>query len=183
MDLSFFDGFPVLRTQRLLLRELQPQDASAVFGVFSDAAVTRFYDVETMLDTAPAARFIAHMRARFAERAGVRWAIIEQASGQLLGSIGFNAINSYTHSAMVGYELARPAWGRGIATEALETIVRFGHERIGAKRVEALVMQGNEPSVRVLKKVGFEEEGTLRAYGYWKGRYHDLRMFSILKSA
>jgi ribosomal-protein-alanine N-acetyltransferase len=181
MTLDFFDRFPELQTQRLLLREIQLEDAPALFEIFSDPEVTRFYDVETMVDVAPAVRIVAQVRARFADRTGVRWAITEREGGRFIGSIGFNTINIHAHRAVVGYELARSAWGRGLATEALRRVVHFGHQRIGVNRIEAIVMQGNEASIRVLKKAGFEAEGVLRAYGYWKGRYHDLRMFSILR--
>jgi ribosomal-protein-alanine N-acetyltransferase len=181
MDLSFFDAFPALETARLLLRELNAGDGQALFAVFADDEVTRFYNVDTMDDVAPAQTIIARMRSRYTERVGIRWAIVDKADGRLIGTIGFNAIDASDHRAVVGYELARRAWGRGFATEALSRVVQYGHAKIGLNRIEAAVMKGNEASVRVLRKVGFEEEGILRAYGYWKAEYHDLRIFSILR--
>jgi RimJ/RimL family protein N-acetyltransferase len=78
MDLGFFDAFPSLETQRLLLRDMNEGDAPALFEVFADAEVTRFYNVDTMIDVAPACAIIAQMRARFGGRLGIRWAIVDR---------------------------------------------------------------------------------------------------------
>jgi ribosomal-protein-alanine N-acetyltransferase len=106
---------------------------------------------------------------------------VEKSDGGFLGTLGFNAFNAMSDRGVLGYELGRRAWGKGFATEAVREVVRFGHAQAGLNRIEAVVMPGNEASVNVLRKVGFEEEGLLRAFGRWKGRYHDLRMFSILR--
>ncbi len=182
LNLEIFGAFPVLDTPRLRLRAMTPEDSGALLDVFGDDEVTRFYDVETMTEEAQAAAVIARMGARFADKLGIRWAIVDRADDRLMGSIGFNAISTWADRAALGYELARRAWGHGFATEAVREVVRFGHERMRLNRIEAAVMIGNEASVRVLRRVGFVEEGVLRAYGYWKGRYHDLRMFSIVRT-
>jgi hypothetical protein len=56
-----------------------------------------------------------------------------------------------------------------------------GHQTPGAVRIEATVMLDNEDSARVLRKAGFNEEGVLRAYGYWKVEHHDIWMFSVMR--
>jgi [ribosomal protein S5]-alanine N-acetyltransferase len=183
VNLDFFDSFPLLHTDRLELRELQVQDAHALFDVFSDDEVTRFYDVETMVEPGPAVQMVARMRQRFVDRAGIRWAITQKSDGCVIGTIGFNSITAWAHRGVIGYELLHRSWGQGLATEAAAEVVRFGHETMGLNRIEAAVMIGNESSVRVLQKLGFKEEGVMRAYGYWKGLYHDLRMFSVLRAA
>src|SRR4051812_11127295 len=64
VNLEFFDVFPVLTSERLLLRELCEDDAAALFEVLRDDEVTRYYDVETMTDVTAAAALIEHMRQR-----------------------------------------------------------------------------------------------------------------------
>jgi [ribosomal protein S5]-alanine N-acetyltransferase len=181
VNLSLFEQFPVLETERLRLRELVDDDAPQVFELFRHDEVTRYYDVETMTDVAPAQALITFMVQRYGSRAGIRWAIEDRLSRRFLGTIGFNTINQGAHKGLIGYELVPPAWGRGLATEAVRAVVRFGHDEIGLNRIEAVVMLENQASVRVLEKAGFSEEGVLRAFGYWKGGYHDLRVFSVLR--
>jgi [ribosomal protein S5]-alanine N-acetyltransferase len=64
----------------------------------------------------------------------------------------------------------------------MRAVIRFGFKEMALNRVEADVTPGNEASVRVLRKLGFVEEGLLRQRAYWKGRYHDLRFFSLLRN-
>lgn len=180
MNLDFFDVFPLLETPRLLLRELRDEDAEPLFAIFSDEEVTRFYDVETMDSVEAAHGIVARMRKRFEDGIGVRWAIVARDSGAMIGSCGYNQLAPAADRGVLGYELRRDRWGQGLATEAVQAMVAFGHRRMGLHRIEALVMLENEGSARVLRKAGFTEEGILRGYGRWKGRYHDLRMFSIL---
>jgi [ribosomal protein S5]-alanine N-acetyltransferase len=183
VNLECFDLFPVLETERLLLRELLAEDTSALFEVFRDHEVMRYYDVEPMTDIGAAGDLIREMRQRYTDRRGIRWAITDKVEGSFLGTIGLNRIDVVAGTAVLGYELGRYAWRRGFATEAVRAVVKFGHEVVGVRRVEAAVMLGNEASVRVLCKVGFDDEGVLAAHGHWKGQYHDLRMFSLLRAS
>jgi ribosomal-protein-alanine N-acetyltransferase len=66
--------------------------------------------------------------------------------------------------------------------EALQAILRYGFDTLNLYRVEALVIPGNTQSLRVLQKLGFQEEGLRRGYGYWKNQFWDLHCFSLLKS-
>lgn len=178
MNLQLFEEFPLLETPRLLLRELREGDVNAVFRVFSDPEVVRYYDISGLPNVDAAASLIEKLRQRYDSRGGIRWALVEKNSGNVVGTAGFNSMHTGFRRADVGYELSRQHWGHGFATEALERIKTFGHEHVGLQRIEATVMVGNDPSARVLQRCGFEEEGLLRAYGYWKGASHDLRMFS-----
>ena len=66
-------------------------------------------------------------------------------------------------------------------TEALRPMISLSFDRLGAHRLEAGVTVGNDGSARVLEKLGFIEEGTTRAGGFWRDQYHDLRMFGLLR--
>ncbi|MCB0183617.1 MAG: GNAT family N-acetyltransferase, partial [Caldilineaceae bacterium] len=87
----------------------------------------------------------------------------------------------HRHRGEIGYDLRQREWGKGIMAEALDAIIDFGFRDMGLQRVEALVMPENVASARLLRKLGFTEEGTLRDYDRFKGAFHDMRCFSILK--
>jgi ribosomal-protein-alanine N-acetyltransferase len=80
VNLSLFEQFPTIETERLRLRELLDEDAPAVFDLFRRQEVTRYYDVETMTDIAAARALITFMRERYANRAGIRWALEDSVS-------------------------------------------------------------------------------------------------------
>jgi ribosomal-protein-alanine N-acetyltransferase len=178
---SIFDAFPVLKTERLLLRQIRPSDTPSVFAIFSDPEVTRYYDQPTYTEMAQAETMVLRMQQRFAERRTVRWAIVRQADDELLGTCGFAEWKRHFNCAAIGYELARPFWRQGIMTEVLTAVLTFGFSQMQLNRIEAYVMTGNDASMSLLRKLGFQEEGLLHEYGYWQQAYHDLHLFALLK--
>ena len=179
MDRSF-ETFPILETKRLILRQLNAADAQEVFNVFSDSKVTEFYDLDTFTSLEQAEKLIERHYDRFANRSGLRWGIVRRENNSVIGTCG---LNLYRHSVSgeIGYELARQYWRRGIMTEALRSVINFGFERQGLNRIQALVITRNTASENLLLKLGFQEEGVLREYGFFKGEFHDLTCFSILR--
>jgi len=183
MDLDVvFDMFPQLETERLALREIGPGDAESLFAVLGDEEVTEFYDDEVFRDVSQASEQIQAWAAGFRARRCVRWGIARRESAEIVGSCGYYGFHGRHKRAGLGYELAQPFWRQGIMTEALGAILAFGFERIGLNRVEAVVMPGNEGSVKLLEGLGFHQEGVLREYEHWGSKgYVDLRMFSLLR--
>ncbi|MCP4357873.1 MAG: GNAT family N-acetyltransferase [Chloroflexi bacterium] len=178
---ALFDVFPVLGTSRLVLRPIRPSDAQAVYDIFSNTAVTRYYDQPTYTEMSQAERLISRMRQRFAERRTIRWAIARQTDDWLLGTCGYNDWKRHFNCAGVGYELGQAFWRQGIMTEVLTAVLQFGFNQMQLNRVEAYVMRGNTPSMNLLQRLNFQEEGVLREYGYWGRTYHDLHLFALLK--
>lgn len=176
-----FDEFPVLHTKRLALRQVRPSDAPALFAIFSNPAVTRYYDQPTFTELAQAEALAARMQQRFAEKRTIRWAITRADDDRLIGTCGFAEWKRHFHCAAIGYELAQGEWGQGIMTEVLTAVLTYGFTQMQLNRIEAYVMTGNTASMRLLQKLGFQEEGLLRQYGYWQNAYHDLHLFALLK--
>ncbi len=153
-------------------------DAEAVFEIFSDEEVLRYYDLEALSTREQALELIERQNALFQSKAGVRWGITLKTEGPVIGTCGLRLASSFCGE--VGYDLARAYWSQGIMTEALRAVLRFGFGRVGLHRIQAHVMIGNTASDRLLEKLGFQLEGVLRQYGHFKGAFHDLKSFSIL---
>ena len=81
---------------------------------------------------------------------------------------------------MFGYVLSPDCWGKGYMREALEAVVVCGFGPFALNRLEAWTLPGNAASERMLQKAGFHYEGTLRQRAWFKGAFHDFRMFSRL---
>ena len=102
-------------------------------------------------------------------------------SEELIGCIGLEFKDDvYRQSAELGYWLAEPFWGRGIATRAVDAIVEYAFNELGLKRVFAGVFASNPASARVLEKAGFRLEGRLRDHVTKHGRLMDLLMYGRL---
>jgi ribosomal-protein-alanine N-acetyltransferase len=174
-------SFPKLETERLLLREQNPEDAKAIFALFSEPAVTQFHNLDTFIDIEEALRLIERQKKRFESASGIRWGIVRKRDNTLIGSCGFTW-NKQTDSAEVGYELASSSWRQRIMTEALRAILRFGFEEIGLQFVVAEVMLDNTASKNLLGKLCFQSQGILKQHGFWKGKYHDLEQFVLTRT-
>lgn len=176
--------FPEIRTARLLLNQLSKSDRDAVFSIFSDPDVIEHYDVERFKAVEEADRLVEYFDARFESDTGIRWAIRHPQTGKLLGTCGYTNWNKYDHSAVIGYELAKESWGEGYAYEAVKAIIGFIFDdsfHFYVNRVEALILPSNVPSAKLIERIGFSFEGTLRGKCYWNDGFHDMNMFGLLR--
>jgi [ribosomal protein S5]-alanine N-acetyltransferase len=142
-----------LKTTRLILRQPLMSDAVEIFERYaSNAEVTRFLGWPRHRSVQDTEAFL-----RFSAQEWDRWPagpylIVSRADGQLLGSAGF-AFQT-PQEAMTGYVLAKDAWGKGFATEALTAIIDVASQ-IGVTRLFAPCHPENRASLRVLEKCRF----------------------------
>lgn len=172
--------FPVLSTPRLLLRALTPKDTAALHALFSRPEVTRFSNTPDAPSKARSARLASWMGKLHPSGKGCAWMIEVRASQTLAGAIRFNRFDKKWRSGVIGYELHPDFWGQGLMTEAVAAVVACGHTTFKLNRIEAWTMPGNPASDRVLEKAGFRHEGTLRQNAFFKGAFHDFRIFGRL---
>jgi ribosomal-protein-alanine N-acetyltransferase len=169
--------FPVLTTERLELRDVKIRDGSFYHQLLSVAEVTRFSDLPDRATTAQADRFVDWMSKLFSSGSGCAWLIEERTAGTPLGAIRINRIHKRWQWGEIGYESHPEFWGRGLMTEAVRAVVACGHGYFKLNRMEAWTLPGNDASDRVLVKAGFNYEGTLKQKAWFKGAFHDFRMF------
>jgi [ribosomal protein S5]-alanine N-acetyltransferase len=174
--------FPSLTTSRLRLRAPTAGDTAAFGAILSIPEVTRFSNTPDAPEEPLVEDFIRWMIKLHDDAIGCAWVIEDTASGAPIGAIRFNRFDKAWKYGVVGYELHPDFWGRGLATEALRAVVVCGHDRFRLNRIEAWTLPGNGASDRVLEKAGFRYEGTLRQRGWFKGAFHDFRMFGRVAS-
>ena len=156
----------LLTTHRLLLREFVEDDWPAVLAYQSDPRYLAGYPwTERTPDDVRACvqRFIAWQHER--PRTKFQLAITLGTAGPVIGNC----------------ELAPSMWGRGYATEAARAMLAFGFERLHLHRVWAWCLDENEPSARVLERLGLRREGTLLENRWFKGQWHHSRIYAILE--
>ena len=175
--------FPRLESERLNLRELDKNDAQAMFGIHSDSAAMRWYGSAPISDVEAAEKLIEVFKGwRQLPNPGVRWGIERKSDNRLLGSCGFFKWNRSWKSCTIGYELDREVWGKGYMREALSVIIPWGFQHMELNRLEAQIHPENAASIKLVHRLGFVEEGILREAGYWDGNYHNLLQYSLLLS-
>jgi ribosomal-protein-alanine N-acetyltransferase len=151
--------FPI-ETERLLLRPFKVDDAEALHAVWGDPAAARFGGPgwprpATVQDTL---RYLGPILAGQAERGYASWAVIEKASGRLIGDCGLFPADGVGPEIELAYGLAPDVWGRGYATEAAAACLLVGFDELGVERIVADVDPSNPGSIRVLEKIGMRLE-------------------------
>ena len=153
---------PTLETARLRLRPFASADADALFALHSSAFVLRYWDMPVWSERARAERFIEACERIAEEGSGARLAIDRLSDQAFIGWCALTRWNPGYRSASMGYCLDDAAWGHGYATEAAHALLQWAFDTLDLNRVQAETDTRNAASARVLEKLGFVHEGTLR---------------------
>jgi ribosomal-protein-alanine N-acetyltransferase len=172
---------PTLHTTRLRLRPFTDADGDALFALHSNAHVLRYWDSPPWSERARAERFIAACRQMADEGTGARLAIDRATDGTFIGWCGLTSWNPDYRSASLGYVLDDAAWGHGYATEAAGAVLRWAYDALDLNRVQAEADTRNAASARVLEKLGFVREGTLREDCVVNGDVSDSWVYGLLR--
>jgi ribosomal-protein-alanine N-acetyltransferase len=178
------DSIPRIETERLMLRAVFPSDAHDIFQLLSDPKVAKHHELDPFETVDQAHSLISHFTKWFQNDQAVRWAIVRKDDGELIGTCCFDTFHPKYQSVNVGYNVRSNRWGQGYATEAVHKIIDFAFTNgiVGpVNRIQAITVPANIASEKVLEKLGFEKEGLMRQYAYWKGEFHDMNLFSLLK--
>lgn len=178
------DSIPRLETERLKLRAVFPADSQAIFQLMSDPKVTEHHELRPFETIDQARDLISSFTGWFQNGQAVRWAIIRKEDSELIGTCCFDTFHPTYQSLNLGYNVRSDYWGQGYATEAVKTILEYAFANGIAgpvNRIQAITIPANLSSERVLEKLGFEKEGLMRKYGFWKGEFHDMNLFSLLR--
>ena len=173
-----FTTFPTLTTPRLLLREVTPDDAAAIFKLRSDERVMRYLGRPLHTDISETVQLIAAYRAGFAQNEGVTWAICLHEQPALIGTITFWKMDKVNHRAEIGYSLSADYWRQGIMDEAMTAAIEYCFRTLNFHSIEANTAPENEASGRILEKHGFVQEAYFRENFYFDGKFLDSRIYS-----
>lgn len=172
---------PTLRTARLLLRPFTEADTDAIFALQSNPRVLRYWDAPPWHERTQAERFIVRCKQMAQEGSGARLAIERTADGMFIGWCTLMNWDPTYRSAMLGYCFAEAAWGQGFATEAAGALLQWAFNTLDLNRVQSEADTRNAASARVLAKLGFLREGTLRENCIVDGEVSDSWVYGLLR--
>ena len=172
---------PTLHTARLRLRPFNDTDADPLFALHSSAYVLRYWDAPPWSERARAERFLTACRQMEEEGSGARLAMDRVSDSSFLGWCSLTRWNPDYRSASLGYCLGDAAWGHGYATEAARSVLQWAFATLDLNRVQAETDTRNAASARVLEKLGFVREGTLREDCVVNGEVSDSWVYGLIR--
>jgi [ribosomal protein S5]-alanine N-acetyltransferase len=177
VDRSFFRD---LTTKRLFLRAITSADTDLFFQEFSDPVVNEFiFDAEPCRSLDDARKWIDWYTNDVPDHH--RWVLVSKETGLRLGTCGFHKWDSSNNSTELGFEMLPEYWGKGYMAEAVTEALGFAFYIMKIRRVYATTYVANLRSQRLLEKLGFNQEGRLKDYFFFHGKYYDQFLYSLIK--
>lgn len=179
-----FNPFPVLHTERLVLRESTLNDADGFFALRSNPDVMKYISKPLAQSLEEIKELIVMYNAGSATNQFINWSIVLH-DGSMIGSIGLFHIKPEHDRAEIGYMLHPHHWRKGIISEAMKAVIQYGFGTMQLHSIEANIDPRNEASASILEKHGFVREGYFREsfYNNNSGTYEDAAIYSLVNDS
>lgn len=179
---KIFARMPRLETERIVMRRVSLDDIDDMYEYAKDATLTKYLTWSPHPDKAYTFEYVSYLQSRYKSGEFFDWAVTLRDGGKMIGTCGFTRFDFQHNSGEIGYVINSDYHGKGIATEAVSEVIRFGFERLGLNRIECKFMIENAASRRVMEKNSMTFEGVYRQGMLVKGIYRDIGVCSILRS-
>jgi RimJ/RimL family protein N-acetyltransferase len=163
---------PEIETARLRLRAFTPDDLDALSSIYGDPDVARGFITRKPKSKEETLAMLTRDIERFDKRGVGVWGVVDKENQELIGRAALQYLDR-TPEVEVSFILAKPYWGRGLATEAAEALLKYGFEGAGLERIVGVAHVDHVASHRVMEKAGMRYERDGRFYG------SDMRYYSI----
>ena len=178
-----FKKIPTLTTDRLVLRRIAVSDYKDMYEYSRLPQVTKYLLWSEHPSEQYTYEYLQRINSAYKKGDFCDWAVTLSDSGKMIGTCGFTSFDYENDRAEVGYVLNPAYWGQGIATEAVMAVMEFGFKELGANRIEAHFIEGNNASLRVMEKCGMRFEGMLRQYMLVKGEYKNIGFAAVTRDS
>ena len=152
-----FTPFPVLKTERLTLRQLSVNDEQEIFTLRSDSEINKYLDRQTATNINDARNFINKVNENINKNNSLYWAITLNDKNILLGTICLFGFSDENDKCEIGYELLTNFQGQGIMKEAAEKVIDYAFNTLKVQKMEAFFHRHNQRSLKLLEKLSFSD--------------------------
>jgi len=152
-----FAPFPILRTERLTLRQLVINDEQEIFTLRSDREINKYLDRQVSKTIDDARNFINKVNENINKNDSLYWAITLSDKNILVGTICLFSFSDENNKCEIGYELLTNFQGQGIMKEAVEKVIDYAFNTIKVQKIEAFFHRDNLSSIRLLDKFSFKQ--------------------------
>lgn len=173
-------SLPTINATRVTLRWISEADVDALYRIFSDPKVMRYWSTPPLADRDAAVLLLNEIHENFRSQTALKWGIALRSDDTLIGTV--TLFNFENQRAEIGYGLDRSHWGNGYMHEALQALIAYAFQELGLHRIEADVDPRNSASIRTVERLGFEREGYLRERWQVNGEIQDALFYGLLRS-
>jgi ribosomal-protein-alanine N-acetyltransferase len=180
MSTFSFLPFSNLESERLLLRQITPDDVNEIFALRSNPETMKYIPRPLATTKDDAMGHIKMIQDKIVSNEGINWAITKKGNPKMIGIIGHYRIRWEHFRSEIGYMLLPEHQGKGIITEAIQLLVDYGFNEMNMHSLEAIIDPENTASARVLEKNNFVKEAHFKENEFYDGKFLDAVVYSIL---
>ena len=175
------NSLPTITTPRLIMRWASEDDVDALYEVFSDPRVMRYWSSGPLPNREAAAAMQRDIAEGNRQDTMWKWGLALRETNKLIGTVTLFHLNLSNGRAEIGYAMGSAYWGNGYMNEALTALIIHAFDVLNLRRLEADVDPRNTPSVRTLERLGFQREGLLRERWHVGGELQDAFFYGLLR--
>ena len=166
-----FDSFPVVETDRLLLRKISVSDAEDIYQLRTNEEAMRYIKKPKLRSIDDVLELIKVMN----NPDRIQWGITIKNENKVIGTIGYHRIVKEHYRAEIGYMLDPAYWNTGLMSEAIAKVVDYGFTKMKLHSIEAIIDPGNIASRAILKKFNFIREAYFKENFFFEGKFFGYR--------
>ncbi|MFM9987985.1 GNAT family N-acetyltransferase [Flavobacterium sp.] len=183
MSAFSFLPFQNLESERLLLRQITSNDVNEIFELRSNPETMKYIPRPLVISIDEAMDHIKMIQDKIETNEGINWAITLKGSPKMIGIIGHYRIRWEHFRSEIGYMLLPEYHGKGLITEAIELMIKYGFDDMKMHSLEAIIDPDNTASARVLEKNNFVKEAHILQNEFYDGKFLDTVIYSILNNS
>lgn len=174
----------MLKGDKVILRPVKRSDISHFLRWFNDPELIKYLNMYLPMTEMAEEKWIEDLANSGTAGTDVHF-VVEMIDGDgstAIGTIGLHRISIKDHSALFGIAIGEKGyWSKGYGTEATRLILDYGFRQLNLHRIRSAAFAFNERSLKLHKRVGFQEEGRQREAIFKSGEYHDIVEFGLLR--
>jgi ribosomal-protein-alanine N-acetyltransferase len=178
-----FNPFPILETERLVLRRTVLDDAKDYFFLRSSPKAMKHICKPLHTSIEDTKNMIYKINEMISFNDGISWAVCLKTDNKMIGSVSFHRIEKEHYRAEIGYMLHPDYWRQGIVSEAVEAIISYGFNTLNLHSIEAHIDPTNIGSEKVLQKFNFVKEAYFKENYFYNGQFLDTAVYSLLRNS
>ena len=176
-----FDPFPVLETERLVLRAITENDIDAMFYLRTNDELMRYIARPRPTNAEEVLPLLHRIQNNVATNEGIAWAMTMKGDGRMMGHMSYHVLFKENYRAEIGYMMREEYHGKGIMDEAIKATIDYGFNKLGLHSIEAHVNPANAASRKLLERNNFTQEAYFKENIFWNGKFEDTVVYSLLK--
>jgi ribosomal-protein-alanine N-acetyltransferase len=180
MNEKVFEPFPILETDRIILRHIKEDDITGIYRFYSGNDALNYIARDLFTEKEQAVEKINLFQKNYEEKKAIWWTFTQKPEDEFIGFGGLFDISKESSKAEIGYGLLPEYWGQGIMSEVVEKLIDFGFNELKLHKIYGRITPGHDASIRVLEKFGFQKEGVLKDDEFAQNKYFDTAIYSLI---